>query len=146
MSVTEIQDDRIVADMVKLARCFKHHRIIVAGTRAAQQMFDLHRLGYHRVATTTSCGQPHEQYDVAFVDWRERPLTSLPSTLDWVDSFLSPAGVLILTGDRCHAGEYGDVRSMLKKLGFYVEAGTLSGRGLALAARRIDSRRSGFAA
>jgi hypothetical protein len=43
---------RIIEPMIDLARCSKQQRIIVAGSKSAELMFDLHRRGYVRVATT----------------------------------------------------------------------------------------------
>src|SRR5215471_12872554 len=57
----------IVEPMIELARCSKLNRIIVAGAKSAALMFELHRRGYVRVATTTNCGLPAGQYDVALV-------------------------------------------------------------------------------
>jgi hypothetical protein len=87
--VIEAQGERTTTEMIKLARCSKLHRIIIAGERAAQQMFDLHRLGYNRVTTTRTCGHPREQYDVAFVDWHQRSVKLLSTTLDWLVCFLA---------------------------------------------------------
>ena len=53
-------------------------------------MFELHRRGYIRVATTANCGLPAGQYDVALVDWRQRSIKALETTLDWLVDFLSP--------------------------------------------------------
>ena len=58
--------ERIIETMIELARCSKLHRIIVAGSKGPHQMFELHRRGYNRVATTATCGLPRGQYDVAF--------------------------------------------------------------------------------
>jgi hypothetical protein len=35
--------ERIIEPMLGLARCSKHHRIIVAGSQRSELMFDLHR-------------------------------------------------------------------------------------------------------
>jgi hypothetical protein len=83
--------------MIDLARCSKLERIIVAGVNSAALMFELHRRGYVRVATTANCGLPAGQYDVALVDWRRRSIKALDPTLDWPVDFLTPAGVLAMT-------------------------------------------------
>jgi hypothetical protein len=53
-------------------------------------MFDLHRRGYRRVATTATCGLPRGQYDVAFVEWPSHSIAALEATLSWLVHFLSP--------------------------------------------------------
>lgn len=90
---------RIIEPMIELARCSKLDRIIVAGANSAALMFELHRHGYVRVATTTNCGLPAGQYDVALVDWRGRSIKALDTTLDWLVDFLSPAGGLVVWTD-----------------------------------------------
>ena len=35
----------------------------------SQAIYQLHRRGYSRLATTTTCSIPRDQYDVALVDW-----------------------------------------------------------------------------
>ena len=80
--------ERIIEPMIGLARCSKRHRIIVAGSRRSELMFELHRRGYSRVATTTTCGLPDGQYDVALVDWRQHSINALETTLDWLVHFL----------------------------------------------------------
>ena len=88
--------ERIIEPMIDLARCSKLERIIVAGADSAALMFELHRRGYVRVATTANCGLPAGQYDVALVDWRGRSIKALDPTLDWLVDFLTPAGVLVV--------------------------------------------------
>jgi 4-hydroxy-tetrahydrodipicolinate synthase len=66
--------ERIIEPMIALARCSKLQRIIVAGSKSPELMFELHRRGYVRVVTTANCGLPAEQYDVALVDWRQRSI------------------------------------------------------------------------
>jgi hypothetical protein len=87
--------EQIIEPMLGLARCSKHHRIIVAGSQRSELMCELHRRGYARVATTTTCGLPDGQYDVAFIDWRQHSINALETTLDWLVHFLGPSGVLV---------------------------------------------------
>src|ERR1700756_1487510 len=91
--------ERIVEPMLALARCSKQQRIIVAGSRGAELMFELHRRGHVRVATTANCGLPAGQYDVALVDWRQRSIKALETTLGWLLDFLTPAGGLTVWVD-----------------------------------------------
>ena len=124
--------ERIVEPMIELARCSKLDRIIVAGACAAH-MFELHRRGYVRVATTTNCGLPTGQYDVALVDWRGRSIKALDTTLDWLIDFLTPAGGLVVWIDPQEpAGN--------RKLRSPIEAGTVRERGCAVSAQRADMK------
>jgi hypothetical protein len=91
-----IASERIIDPIIDLARCSKLERVIVAGADSAALMFELHRRGYVRVATTANCGLPAGQYDVALVDWRGRSIKALDPTLDWLVDFLTSAGVLVV--------------------------------------------------
>jgi hypothetical protein len=133
-------DDPIVGPMIGLARCSKHHRIVVAGTKRSELMFDLHRRGYGRVATTTTCGLPDGQYDVALVDWRQHSINALETTLDWLVHFLGPSGVLVAWVDPQERAGNRKLRTMLEAHGFVVEAGTVRDYGSAVAARRCEAR------
>src|SRR5262249_25700344 len=114
--------ERIIEPMIDLARCSKLKRIIVAGANSAALTFELHRRGYVRVATTAHCGLPAGQYDVALVDWRQRSIKALDTTLDWLVDFLSPAGVLIVLVDPQEPAANRKLRSALEKHGLIVEA------------------------
>ena len=130
--------ERIIEPMLGLARCSKHHRIIVAGSQRSELMFELHRRGYGRVATTTTCGLPDGQYDVALVDWRQHSIKALETTLDWLVHFLTPSGVLVAWLDPQERAGNRTLRAMLEEHGFVVEAGTVRDHGSAVAARRCD--------
>jgi hypothetical protein len=126
----------IVEPMLALARCAKHERIIVAGTRSPEFMFELHRRGFGHVATTANCGLPEEQYDVALIDWRQRSMKSLETALEWLVDFLDPAGVLLIWVDHQPPAINRKLRFTLESHGFFVEAGTLRADGSAISARR----------
>jgi hypothetical protein len=130
--------ERIIEPMLALARCSKHHRIIVAGSQRSELMFELHRRGYGRVATTTTCGLPDGQYDVALVDWRQHSINALETTLDWLVHFLTPSGVLVAWLDPQERAGNRTLRAMLERHGLVVEAGTVRDHGSAVAARRCD--------
>jgi len=130
--------ERIIEPMIDLARCSKLKRIIVAGANSAALMFELHRRGYVRVATTANCGLPAGQYDVALVDWRQRSIKALDTTLDWLVDFLSPAGVLVVWVDPQEPAANRKLRSALEKHGLIVEAGTVREHGSALSAQRSE--------
>ena len=143
---TAASGERIIATMIELARCSKPHRIIVAGSRGPHQMFELHRRGYNRVATTATCGLPRGQYDVAFVEWQLHSIKALETTLDWLVHFLAPTSVLVIWIDPQEHPDHRKLRSILERLGFRVEAGTRSEHGLAISARRLDANQQAIAA
>jgi hypothetical protein len=130
--------ERIVEPMLGLARCSKRYRIIVAGAKRSELMFELHRRGYSRVATTTTCGLPDGQYDVALVDWRQHSLNALETTMDWLVHFLRPSGVLVAWVDPQERAGNRKLRALLEAHDFVVEAGTVRDHGSAVAARRCD--------
>jgi hypothetical protein len=135
-----VAGDRIIEPMLDLARCSNLNRIIVAGANSAALMFELHRRGYVRVATTANCGLPAGQYDLALVDWRERSIKALDATLDWLLDFLSPEGGLVVWVDPQEPAANRKLRAMLQKHGLIVEAGTVRGDGSAVLAQRSDMR------
>lgn len=132
-------DRTIIDPMIALARCSKQQRILVAGAKSAELMFELHRRGHGRVATTTNCGLPAEQYDVALVDWRQRSLKSLETMLDWLVVFLNSTGVLVLWVDPLEPAANRALRAVLERHGLVVEADTIREHGSAVSARRSES-------
>jgi hypothetical protein len=106
--------------------------MIVAGSQRSELMFKLHRRGYSRVATTTTCGLPDGQYDVALVDWRQHSIKALETTLDWLVHFLTPSGVLVAWLDPQERAGNRKLRAMLEEHGFVVEAGTVRRCGAAM--------------
>src|SRR5262245_27888073 len=133
--------EHVIEPMIALARCSKLQRIIIAGTHSAEHMFELHRRGYVRVAATSNCGLPAAQYDVALVDWRQRSLKALETTLDWLVDFLHPTGVLVVWVDPQEHDGNRKLRAALERHGLIVEAGTIREHGSAVLARRRDMRR-----
>ena len=136
--------DRVMETMIELARCSKFHRIIVAGSDGISRMSALHRRGYKRISTTSTCGLPHGQYDVAWVEWQQHSIKALETTLQWLVHFLAPASALVIW-----IGEPTDRRALgliLERLGFRVEVGTRCEHGLAMAARRLDANQQAMAA
>jgi hypothetical protein len=130
--------ERIIEPMIDLARCSKLMRITVAGANSAALMFELHRRGYVRVATTANCGLPAGQYDLALVDWRQRSIKALDTTLDWLVDFLSPAGMLVVWVDPQEPASNRKLRVILEKHGLVVEAGTVREHGSAVSAQRSE--------
>jgi len=138
--LTRAGERTIAEPMIALARCAKQQRILVAGANSAKLMFELHRRGHVRVATTANCGLPAGQYDVVLVDWRQRSLKSLETMLDWLVVFLSSAGVLVVWIDPLASADNRKLRAMLEGHGLVVEAGTIREDGCAVSARRGDTR------
>jgi len=138
--------DQIVTAMIKLARCANVHRIILSGSAAPQRMFELHRRGYSRVATTATCGLPRGQYDVALVEWQLHSVRALETTLNWLVHFLTPAGVLVIWIDSEERSGQRTLKSILQRLGFRIEAGTRCKDGVAISARRLQASPQAIAA
>ena len=136
-------EDGIIEMMIELAGCSGLHRIILSGPKAAERMFELHR----RVATTTACGLPRGQYDVALVDWpRCSSAGALKTTLGWLAHFLAPTCVLVIWIDSHEAEEHRKLGSIIRSLGFRVEAGTRFNDGIIVSARRRDANAQAVAA
>jgi len=131
-------DERIIEPMIALARCSKLERIMVAGLKAIELMFALHRRGYLRAAASANCGHPAAQYDVALVDWRQRSIKSLETTLGWLVKYLNHSGVLVVWVDSQKPAGTEHLRSVFERHGFRVEAGTIHEYGFAISARRFE--------
>jgi hypothetical protein len=138
--------ETIAKTLVELGRCSAVNRLILAGPNSAELMFELHRCGYARVATTATCGLPHRQYDAGLVDWRLGSIKALEATLDWLVHFIGDAGVLVVRIEARDRTTSRKLTSMLERLGFRIEAGTRCEDGLAVAARRRDVVRLSVAA
>jgi hypothetical protein len=130
--------ERVIEPMIALARCSKQHRIIVAGSKSVELMFELHRRGYDRTASTANCGLPAGQYDVALVDWRRRTLRVLETTLDWLVDFLSATGILVVWVDPQKPAANQQLRSALQRRSFVIEDGAVHEYGYAVSARRRE--------
>jgi ribulose-5-phosphate 4-epimerase/fuculose-1-phosphate aldolase len=90
--------------------------------------------------TTTNCGLPAGQYDVALVDWRGRSIKALDATLDWLLDFLSSAGGLVVWIDPQEPAGNRKLRSLLEKHGLVVEVGTVREHGCVVSAQRSDMK------
>jgi hypothetical protein len=130
--------ERVIDTMIELARCTKLQRIMVAGLKGPQRLFDLNRRGFRRVATTSTCGLPCGQYDVVLVEWKSQSIKALDITLNWLVHFLASTGILVIWVESCAHADHRKLVSMLERLGFLVEAGTRCETGLAVSARRHE--------
>jgi hypothetical protein len=77
---------------------------------------------------------------VALVDWRERSIKALDTTLDWLVDFLSPAGALVVWLDPQEPAGNRKLYSILEKHGLVVESGTVREPGSAVSARCSEMR------
>ena len=132
--------DRVVEPMIALARCTPLHRIVVAGAKSIELVFELQRRGFMRTAATANCGRPARQYDVALVDWRRRTFRDLEKTLAWLRDFLAPTGILVVWVDPQKPAAMEGLRTALMRRGFVVESGTVREDGYAVSARRSETR------
>ena len=128
--------EQIIETMLALANCSKEQQIIVTGSKGIEIAFELIHRGFTRAMWSANCGQPAGQYDVAWVDWRQRPLRELDTTLDWLLNFLNPVGVLVVWVDPQKSTANQELLAVLQRLGLVIEATTLRAHGSALAARR----------
>jgi hypothetical protein len=131
---------RTLEPMIALAQCSTLHRIIVAGEKSIELMFELERWGYAHVASTANCGRPAEQYEVALINWQGRTFRSLETTLDWLVDFLRPDGVVLVWSDRQKAHSRESVNTALERRGFSIEATTVRADGSLVSARRREVR------
>ena len=102
-------------------------------------MFELHRRGYPRVSTTANCGLPSGQYDVALIDWRQRSIKALETTLDWLIGFVAVGGVLVVWTDPLKPADSRTFQSVLERHAFIVEVGTIHEYGCGISARRSET-------
>ena len=133
-------NERVIESMIGLAGCSRLQRILIAGARSVELMFELRRSGYVNAAGTANCGRPASQYDVALVDWRQRTFRTLQTTLDWLVDFLSPTAVLVVWVDPQKPTANEEVRSALERRGFVVEGITVREDGTAFSARRYQEK------
>jgi hypothetical protein len=131
-------DFRIFEPMIGLTRCSQLQPIIVVSPKGVEFVFELHRRGYIRVATTANCGLPARQYDLALVDSRQRSIKALETTLGWLVNFLSCAGVLVVWVDPQNPAGNRNLHTALQRRGIVVKAGTVCKHGSAVSAQRQE--------
>jgi len=135
-----LSGERIIEPMLALAGCAKQQRIIVAGAKSLELMFELERRGYVHAAATANCGRPARQYDAALIDWRGRTVKALETTLVWLDGFLTAQGVIVVWVNHQKPAELDVLRSALERHGFVTEGKTVDQDGCALLARRREAK------
>ncbi|WP_375776409.1 hypothetical protein ACE103_32745 [Bradyrhizobium sp. ma5] len=111
----------------------------MVGAKSTELMFELHRRGFSRAASSGNCGRPAGQYDAALVDWRRRTLLALEPSLDWLTTFLDARAVLVVWVDAQKASANQSLRASLERRGFVVEQGIVHECGCALSARRSQA-------
>jgi hypothetical protein len=131
--------DRVIEPMIALGRCTPVQRVLVAGAKSIELVFELQRRGFSRAAATANCGRANGQYDAVLVDWRRRTFRELETSLDWLADFLKPAGVLVIWTDPQKPAAMDQIRTALSRRGFEVEAGTVRDDGCAVSARRREA-------
>ena len=127
--------ETLLEPFIALAHGCKQQRILIAGEKSIELMFELERQGYAHVASVANCGRAAKQYHVALVDWRRRTLRSLETTLDWLVDFLHAEGILVVATDpqKAHARE--TLSAALEKRGFVIEDTIVHACGYAVSAR-----------
>lgn len=127
--------EKFLTTLLALARCGKQQRILVAGEKSIELMFELERDGYSRVASVANCGRAARQYDLVLVDWRRRTFRTLEATLDWLIDFLHADGRLLVATDPQKAQAREALNAALEKRGFVVEDAIIYDGGYAISAR-----------
>ena len=77
---------------------------------------------------------------MALVDWRERSIKALDTTLDWLVDFLSPGGMLVVWIDPQEPAGNRKLRSLLEKHGLVIEASAVREYGSAVSAQRSEMK------
>ena len=136
----------ITQALIEIAHISKTDRVLATGSLGVEIFLELHRRGCSRVAATAACGLPRGQYDVAVVGWRGDSLKALETTLNWLVHFLGPSGALAVWVGNEEGTADSKLKTMLRRFGFRVEAGTACENGLAVVARRLQCQPSTMAA
>jgi hypothetical protein len=124
----------ILEQVISLAHFGKQQRILIAGEKSIELMFDLERQGYSHVSSVANCGHRAKQYHVALVDWRRRTFRSLEAMLNWLVDFLCDEGLLIVLNDPQKAHARANINAALEKRGFVVENTVVEAGGYAVSA------------
>jgi hypothetical protein len=126
----------IIGTMIGLACAAPNHRIVVAGSDAFGVYLSLHRRGFSRIATITTCRIRCGQHDVALIV-RQHSLQALETLLTGVLPFLKARAIVTM---RIGCAERGgrELQSLLVQMGFRVEAGVRCDSGFIVSARRRD--------
>lgn len=129
--------EQVIDTMIELTRLSKDHRVIVAGSDILDIYLGLHRRGFMRAATTATCRVPSGQHDVALVaGWHS--MQGLDKLVAWLVHFLHAAAILAVSIDAEDRRSIGELRALLERWGFRIEAVTQCGDGLVLSARRRE--------
>src|SRR3984885_11227837 len=135
--------EQIVDALVDLSGATKSDPMIVAGSYSPEVFMELHRRGYLRMTTDKLCNDRCAQFDVTLVVPRQHEIKALETMLDKLERFLCDTGVLVVWVATVDRTLNQMLRQTLKKLDFRIEAGTLCASGIAIAARRVESRLPG---
>ena len=76
---------------------------------------------------------------MALIDWRERSIRALETTLGWLVHFLAPSATLVVWLDGKEKATGRMLQAILDKWNFVVEAGTRTSGGRGVSACRRDA-------
>jgi hypothetical protein len=131
--------EHIIEPMLALAGCSLLQPIIVTGSNGIELAFRAQppRLRAGRCRRQIAADRSGNTM-IALVDWRQRTLRALETTLDWLLDFLSPAGVLVVWLDSYRPAVREELCYALERRGLAVKAATIQEYGCALSARRRE--------
>lgn len=139
--MTDIQSqdarEHVIDTMIDLTRLTREQRIIAVGSDILHVHLILHRRGFTRAATTATCRTACGQHDVGLVvGWHS--MLGLEGLIIQLGRFLHATAILAVWIDASDRIRSGEIRSLLERWGFRIEAGTRCGDGLVLSARRRE--------
>jgi hypothetical protein len=129
--------ESVIDTMIELVRLGTAQRVIVAGADNLDAYLSLQRRGFARTATTATCRIPCGQHDVGLIiGWHS--VKALEQLVARLVNFLHAAAVLAVWVDIPERARSREVRLLLERWGFRVEAGATCGDGFVLSARRQE--------
>jgi hypothetical protein len=127
----------VIETMIELAGLTQKLRIIVVGSDSFSVYLDLYRRGYERAATVATCRLPCGHHDAGLiVGWRS--MRMLEGSISQAIGFLRPGAVLAIRQESSDRSCSQEIRSMLARRAFRIEAATCCEDGFVIAARRSE--------
>ena len=127
--------EQVVDTMIELTRLSYLHRAIVAGCDSLDLCLMLHRRGFIRAATTTTCRIPKGQHAVGLIRG-QNSLGAIDAALAEIAQFLSASAAIAVLIDSRESSFCLKIRTKLEQMGFRIEAGVRCQQGLVLSAYR----------
>jgi hypothetical protein len=128
---------RVIETMIELAGLTQKHRIIVVGSDSFSVYLDLYRRGYERAGTVATCRIPCGHHDGGMlVGWRS--MRMLDGSISRAIHFLRPGAVLAIRQELSDRSCGQEIRLMLARRAFRIEAATCCEDGIVIAARRSE--------